>query len=1206
MILDDTSLKTLIKQSISLAESWQNRGNDLLSEPEKRFQHRMGKLLTHPLDKVIMTQLIDQSFRAKKRSRVADQLIDLFRRWGIPHFFSPVEKIMTQVFISIGKIFSWITIPLFINQLRKESNRVILPGDKEKLIAHLTSRANSGVLMNINHLGEAVLGEEEAKHRFDQYMADLADPHIHYISIKISTIYSQINSLAFAHTVSVITSRLTVLYRQAKHHSTVGPDGKPEFKFVNLDMEEYRDLEVTAEAFKQTLDQDEFGDLSAGIVLQAYLPDSFAMQRHLTAWAVDRVKQGKAPIKIRIVKGANMEMEKIEAAIFNWPLAPYDNKLDVDANFKQMVDFGMTPEHAAAVHLGIASHNLFELAFSFSLSKERHVEPYISFEMLEGMADHIRRAIQETTKKMLLYAPVASKDQFISAIAYLIRRLDENTAEENFLRYAPGMTTGSREWGFLKEQFVSSCTHMARVDTRPRRIQDRMQNQSSMHDGNSTFVTRTFENEPDTDWSLEANRRWAEHIREVWRSGTHGERTTIPLVVAGREITEDREARDCHDPSRYGEHVHVATFTLANEDDIDQAVQTAREDRDGWRRMSLSERHGVLAGVAENLRKRRGDLIGAAALTTGKVFRESDIEISEAIDFVEFYPWSLSFFQGNPHMELTGKGVGVVISPWNFPIAIPCGGMAAALAAGNTVILKPASAAILPAWILCNCFWDAGISRHTLQFLPLSGDQVGHRLTTHPDVDFIIFTGGTDTAMSILHQRPDVHFAGETGGKNSTIVTAMADRDMAIKNVIHSAFANGGQKCSATSLLILEKEVYDDPHFRRQLVDAAKSYQTGSAWQFRNLMGPLITPPKGHLNRALTTLESGEEWALPPENKENNPYIYGPSIKWHVSPGSYTHNTEFFGPLLAVMRADNLSHAVDITNQTGYGLTAGLESLDKREQDYWKERIRAGNLYINRGTTGAVVYRQPFGGMGKSAIGAGVKAGGINYALQFMDKREIAFPLTPPSRQSHALLQTITHLRRHLATNGLDGFKEELDALYHAIKSYLYHWENEFSLEQDYFHLRGQDNLMRYRSLGHMVIRVHEADTLFDILARVAAADITRNRITISLPPQLATPSVDFLLSGKCRPCLNAVEIETEADGELAGKIDTIQGIRYAGKDRVPPAIYAAASKEGFHVAGDPVLMDGRLELLHYMREQSLCVTYHRYGNLGNRADEFD
>ena len=281
---------------------------------------------------------------------------------------------------------------------------------------------------------------------------------------------------------------------------------------------------------------------------------------------------------------------------------------------------------------------------------------------------------------------------------------------------------------------------------------------------------------------------------------------------------------------------------------------------------------------------------------------------------------------------------------------------------------------------------------------------MGHHLIGDPDVDAVILTGGTATALQMLALRPDLFIAAETGGKNATIVTAMADRDQAVKNVIHSAFGHSGQKCSATSLLILEKELYDDTHFKNVLVDAAASLPVGSAWDFSNRMGPLIHPPAGVLARAISDPEQGETWALKPRQIGDNPNLWTPGIKYGVQPGSFTHTTELFGPVLGVMRAEDLRHAVSLANATGYGLTAGLESLDDREIAVWKDTIQAGNLYINRSTTGAVTLRQPFGGMKKSAIGPGIKTGGPNYVCQFVQAVETKPPVIDIIREEHWLL----------------------------------------------------------------------------------------------------------------------------------------------------------------------------------------------------------
>jgi RHH-type proline utilization regulon transcriptional repressor/proline dehydrogenase/delta 1-pyrroline-5-carboxylate dehydrogenase len=1196
--MNDTD--NIAKEAIKLATKWQHRANKVKHPHEEVRHKRLARLFAKPKDKVLLTKLIDQSFRSANNRRVADQIHHLLTYYGIPEFFSPLEKFLMLLFIHVGRFYPKFAVSRMIKKMRQDSNYMIRPAERETLVAFLQKRKRQGIITNINHIGEEVLGEEDARARLDMYLGDLRNPDVEYISVKISTIYSQIQPLAFDHTVAILKERLSELYRKAAQNKFVRQDGTRVQKFVNLDMESYRDLSITSEAFVRTLDQEEFKNYFAGMALQAYLPDSYIILQEIAKWARKRVAGGGSPVKIRIVKGANMEMEKIESAIYDWPLAPYDNKLDVDANWKRMVDFGMHPANISAVRLGIATHNLFDIAYAYLVARQNNVTDKFSFEMIEGMANHIRRTIQETGQELVVYAPVATKDQFIYAIAYLIRRLDENTGPMNFLRHLNQLKTDDRSWQFLTDHFTASIKQKGLAATAPHRIQNRLIENFSKKTG--TYYDEEFKNEPNTDWSLPTNRKWADGIRKKWKKSPADTPLNLPLVVGGEEIFSNRETRDIFDPSLFHQQFAIARFVSANAEDIDKAVAVAVSDPDGWCRATHQQRHGVLSKVAKELRRARGDLIGAAAANTGKIFTEADVEVSEAVDFAEYYPFSARQFFNIDHIHSHGKGVGVVISPWNFPIAIPCGGIVASLAAGNTVIFKPSSDAVLVAWELCRCFWRAGVSKNALQFLPCSGSSDANILINHPDVDFIILTGGTETGLTILQQRPDVYLAAETGGKNATIVTDMSDRDQAISNVIYSAFGNCGQKCSATSLLILEREVYEDPKFKKELVDAARSLNTGSAWDFSNKMGPLIHPPGGDLKKALSDLEPGESWALMPVNVENNPHMWTPGIKWDVKPGSTTHLKEFFGPLLGVMRAKDLAHAIELVHQTGYGLTSGIESLDQREQDYWSKHIKAGNLYINRGTTGAVTLRQPFGGMGKSALGAGIKTGSPKYVAQFMDYVENGMPVPGPIQRPHPMLKLAQHWQRKLDWSIQENVASDLHKTVRAIKSYLYHVEHEFEREIDYFHLRGQDNILRYLPIGRVVVRLHEDDSLFETLARIAAAKITGCHLWVSIPKNLINHVTRFLEGIEGQRIIGKDPVFHERDADLINSLPKVSRIRYAGPQRVPQAVYRAAAENGFYIARTPVMMDGRIELLQYYQQQSICNNYHRYGNLGERG----
>ena len=632
-------------------------------------------------------------------------------------------------------------------------------------------------------------------------------------------------------------------------------------------------------------------------------------------------------------------------------------------------------------------------------------------------------------------------------------------------------------------------------------------------------------------------------------------------------------------------------------------MHLAQRDPDNWRHLNVAKRHEILRAVATEIRKARGDLIGAAAAVGGKTVSESDPEVSEAVDFVEFYSASSQAFQSMAQLTAQPRGVVVVVSPWNFPIAIPCGGIAAALAAGNCVILKPASQTVLVAHLLCECFHRAGVPRSALQLIPCEGKSVGAALVSHADVDTVILTGGTDTARKMLEAKPDMRLLAETGGKNATIVTAMADRDQAIKHVIHSAFGHAGQKCSATSLLLLEEEVFEDASFQASLVDAAKSLRVGSVWQMQNRIGPLIATPSGDLERGLNQLEPGESWALRPERVEGHDTVVTPGIKWNVSRGSDTHLTEFFGPLLGVMRFRDLQEAIEIVNETGYGLTSGLESLDDREQTIWLNGIRAGNLYLNRPTTGAVVLRQPFGGMGKSAVGPGIKAGGPNYVAQLMN---FAHCQKESSAQSIERIQSPA--LRQLA-EGLDQIEgaegKETEALIDAIYSFDQAASEEFLQTHDHFRLIGQDNFRRYLPILPSCIRVDVGDSWPEIVLRAAAAKAVGGRSIISATNDVH-PKWIQRLHDVTESWAGDIEFIRQTDQELAESIDWggVARIRYAAASRVPFGIRRAVIANYVHIADAPVLPVGRVELLWYVQEQSISVDYHRYGNLGARAGE--
>lgn len=1155
--------------AIELAALMLYEATHTMTSSEKALQEQLTKLMGDPVGKAFTTSMTDQCFRSRSNRRIADQMIYLLNQMGVPQYLNWTKRMELLIFRSLGPSLAQFLVPLATLALRKQTQNVILPGEIESLTKHLKERKAEGVRQNINHLGEAILSEAEAKKRLHTYLEDLKNPDIDYMSVKISTIFSQINLLAFDETIEAIADRLRQLYRAAMSSDP--------HKFVNLDMEEYRDLDLTVTTFKKVLDEPEFHSYSGGIVLQAYLPDAHLYQKNLTEWAKKRVKNGDAPVKIRIVKGANLAMEQFEASLKGWPQAPYTQKYDVDANFKRMLTYGCIPENARAVRLGIASHNLFDIAFAMLLRLENGVEPYTGFEMLEGMADHIRRVVQKLTGDILLYCPVATKQEFQHAIAYLIRRLDENTGSENFLRHVFGLKPGTESWDSQTALFYQSCDEMDTVFQGARRTQNRQLSPQAL---DSRFP---FENEPDTDFSLLQNRKWAQEIVKKWK--THKEKP-IPLVIAARLIHDNEEGIGL-DPNTNVKPLY--TYAKADKDHIDTALACAKEEEKSWGKTSFAHRGELLAQAAQVLRRRRGELIGAMMIDGGKLVSEADAEVSEAIDFAEYYQRQTLKISLMKDIDWTPKGTVLVVSPWNFPCAIPCGGILASLMAGNCVLFKPSSETILVAWHLVNALWDAGIPKEVLQFIPCAGEGPGSDLIRDPRVNAVVLTGGTETAKKFLSMRPGIDLAAETGGKNSMIITALSDRDLAIKDLLQSAFSNTGQKCSAASLAILEAEVYDDPHFLSSLRDAAASLKVGPSWDLTTKIGPLIHEPRGVLKRGLTTLEEGEEWLLEPKQDTHNPCLWSPGIKMGVQPGNFTHMTELFGPVLGIMRAENLKHAIELANMVPYGLTSGLQSLDEREQTLWMEEIEAGNLYINRSITGAIVRRQPFGGCKASSIGNGAKAGGPNYTRELMHARQIGLP-----QEKHPVNESVNNLTTFL--DQMDLTAEQLGTWTASCANYSYWWRRMHQ-DRDPSKIVGQDNFLRYLPRKNIVFRLgHKANPL-DILRVCAAALTCGAKMELSVCAE-KPPNIDWLNQFGALSVIKE-NPETFLRRLREGKIERLRLIE-------PPSelILKAAAESATYVAQGPVFTNGRLELLNYLREVSVSIDYHRYGNLGLREGE--
>jgi RHH-type transcriptional regulator, proline utilization regulon repressor / proline dehydrogenase / delta 1-pyrroline-5-carboxylate dehydrogenase len=1161
------SERELADRAVDLAAWLLAESHRQQTSTEKAQGNKIARMMEDPNGKTLTMQMCDQVFRSSSPERMTDQLNHLVERYGLPKYLAGWEQWGLWLGSTVGEYIPSVVAPFVASRLRAETRNVILSGEEEEFHEYVEKRRAEGTRLNLNQLGEAILGEEEAARRLAAYVQLLQREDVEYISVKISSVFSQIHLIAFEETVVRIQERLRELYRAAQRSHFRAADGRLLPKFVNLDMEEYRDLHLTAEAFMRTLDEEEFRALRAGIVLQAYLPDAHPMQQRLTNWALQRVHRGGASIKIRIVKGANLAMERVEASWHDWPQSPYVTKPEVDANYKRMVLYGCRPEHAHAVHLGIASHNLFDLAFGILLRAQRGLEAYVEFEMLEGMANHQARALRKASGGLLFYAPVVKREDFHSAIAYLVRRLDENTAPENFLHDVFGLEPGSAKWEKQKAAFLQSVDDRERVPVGPRRTQNRAAEYRSFD------PAQPFHNEADTDWSLPANAQWMRSMAERWRDAPC---RAVPLQIGGNELPGQRHA-DGFDPARPG-HVPYR-YALATMEEVEHALTAAVEAGKAWAAVEVAQRKQILVQCATSLARARGDLNACMMVDAGKTIAEADVELSEAIDFANYYGRAFDGvdFDGAVSVPM---GVVLVAPPWNFPLSIPCGSTLAALMAGNAVILKPAPETVLTAWELCRALWAAGVPRSVLQFVPVTEDEVGKRLITDDRVNVVSLTGGYETAQMFLGWKPSLKLFAETSGKNAMIITAMADHDQAIRDLVRSAFGHAGQKCSAASLVVLEAEVYDNAAFLRQLRDAAQSLTVGACWDYASIVPPVIRQPGSNLLRGLTKLDAGEQWLLEPRCLNQQDNLWTPGIRLGVKPGSWFHRTECFGPVLGIMRAESLEDAIAIVNQSEFGLTSGLQSLDDREQKLWLEKVEAGNLYLNRGITGAIVRRQPFGGWKKSVFGE-AKAGGPNavFAFAHWTQQQPAQRKAKLDEKNSLLLQSLLDWLTDAVSPAAAATLER------AAHSYAAAWKETFRVEHDPSQVLGEANLFRYRPVSKVLLRMESPADWVAGAQVMMAASICGAPIELSVSSD-ATPGARFPVG----------DFAVEADREWAHRTAHAERVRLLHRPAEQTLKLAHAAHA--RIVDEPVLESGRMELRHYLREQSVTITRHRYGNL--------
>jgi RHH-type proline utilization regulon transcriptional repressor/proline dehydrogenase/delta 1-pyrroline-5-carboxylate dehydrogenase len=875
-------------------------------------------------------------------------------------------------------------------QMLAMARRFIVGRDARAALHELEKLRDEGTGFTLDVLGEATVSAVEAATYQARYL-DLLDvlagetaawpevPTVDHaawgalpcvnVSIKVTSLFSQIDPLDFAGSVAAVKEALRPVFRRARATNA----------FLNLDLEQFRYRDLTFSVFTELLDEQEFADVDqAGIVVQAYLRDAERDLLSLIDWARDRGR----PVTVRLVKGAYWDYETVTARQEGWPVPVFTHKPDSDAMYERLAHVMLAANDA--VRPAFASHNVRSLAAA--IAGARHLglgDDAFEIQMLHGMGAPVKTAVRKLGLRLREYTPVG---EVIPGMAYLVRRLLENTANESFLRQT-----------FVEhadlDRLVAAPGPSSDFGLPPERLP---RVRETHHDD-----PQGLRNHPHADFSRDENRRATFSALQMVRARLGDEH---PLLIDGKAVRTEHTIVSTN-PARPTEVVGVTACGGA--DEAATAVAAAARAFPDWRDTPPRERAAVLFRAAEIMRREFHELAALQTFEGGKTIREADADVGEAVDFLEYYGREMLRLERARRMgDLPGevneyfyqpRGVALVIAPWNFPLAILTGMTVASLVAGNAVIVKPSSETPVVGASLVRILHEAGAPPACVNYLPCRGEAAGDSLVDHPEVHIIAFTGSREVGQHILaHAALNPGRAwvkrviAEMGGKNAIIVDADADLDVAVLETVASAFNHAGQKCSACSRAIVLENAYDE--YVERLVEAGRSLAVGAPEDPATRIGPLISAEarqrvEGYIDQGRNEAAVALATAAPLDGWPGDGHFVGPHIFVDVDPRSTIAQEEIFGPVLAVMKARDIDEALAIAHDSAYALTGGLISRSPATIARCRRDFRVGNLYINRGITGAMVARQPFGGFQMSGVGS--KTGGPDYLLQFMEPRTV-------------------------------------------------------------------------------------------------------------------------------------------------------------------------------------------------------------------------
>lgn len=1216
----DATPSDVVPAALELLRRWRSeaersRWQSARSQLRARSQHgrdrhdpasELQRAVESPEGRSFLRSFVDEVLSPEDLVTAGNGLGDLADR--IPPTVSARLQRAFRIGAVAGPGLPWLVVPALRRAARELFAGEFVPHGPDRLHRAVQRAGRAGVIPRVRLVTERVLGERGAQAALRQLEAYVADPLVPEVEFTLADVEPDLNLWDLAGTVERITARLAPVYVAA-----LGASDQPATLPV-LRATSSRDLELSVRVFMRLLDDPALRRLSAAISLPAQFPEATGLLRRLSGWAHLRREDLGAPIRVGITRAADLGRERVDAVLGGWRLAVFADPRDVDASVVRLLDFALQGEHVTALHAELDADVAIQAALGIALSTARRGRG-MRLVVPAGAGEQAIRRLQDAGAEVVVRVPVLPETGIAAAAPYLLERIEQEAAAAAAGEFSEAALTGADASHPQDERLLDAIGRVFQLPGGQARRQQRVDadraravtasiplelfpegllegespatpQQEHGYDPDETSpqarlteivlglrhgrgLRNTFRNTPDTDPSLAGAREWAARIQQ-----------RIPFSTLG--VTEAAE-HAVHDRER-----------------IELLLHTAATASDDWAATTGWERAAYLERVAKALEANRARLIEVAASEFGVPVADADSDVSRAVDLAAYSALLARRLDRMQGAAFHPVGVTVVLPPASPPVSGAAAGALSALAAGSAVIIKASPKTRRTQAVLTGVLWDAQLPRELVQLAivdddPASEERLGRLLITDDRVQRLLMHGSWDTARTLLGWRPDLPLVAGTSGKNSIAVTPAADLDQAAIDVARSAFLSTGQRPGHAGTVILVGQVSRSQRFLRQLADAVTALRVGYPSDPGARIGPLVEPADAQLRFSLSQLGEGERWLVEPRQLDDTGRLWTPGVLLGVRPGSYSHLTEVFGPVLGVMHALTLGEAIDLQNATTYGLAAGLQSHDRAEIGRWIHEVQAGSLYINRDTLGTIVQRQPFGGWRRSAVGTAQHSGGPNALIPLGTWR------IDPGQPSPTLhLRGMDAKAVRLIEAGQEHLDyEAFDRVRRAALSAQIAWNEEFGEVTDAAALGFERNLLRYLPAA-VTVRLAAGGTLEELLRVLVGARIVR------AVPEV---SVAFELPASVAAVLAELEFPVRVEGDLAfarrlrrGELASLRIRLIGGRRR--ELCQALGGDPEVAIWSGPVTFAGRVELLPFLREQSISITAHRHGEADPRVAE--